>query len=78
MATPLNTACSGANPARSAFHSSPPEFTSTPTPACLTLSSTQSALQALLAKNTSVAVWYLVKAARRASQFSAMRLPLKR
>jgi len=52
--TPLKTTCSPANPARSAFHSSPPELTSTLMPAFLTCSSTQSALHALLAKNTSV------------------------
>ncbi len=54
LATPLNTICRPAKPACSAFHSSPPELTSTLTPALLTWSSTQSALQALLAKKTSV------------------------
>ena len=54
LATPLKTICVPANPARNAFHSSPPELTSALIPVFLTCSSTQSVPQALLAKKTSV------------------------
>lgn len=73
LATPLKTICSPAKPACSAFHSSPPEFTSAFMPAFLTCSSTHRLPHALLAKKTSVFACRLWNASRSVARFSAMR-----
>ena len=49
LATPLKTICAGANPARSAFASSPPALTSTLSPASRSTLRTQRLEHALLA-----------------------------
>ena len=73
LATPLNTAWSGEKPARSAFHSSPPELTSIPAPAARTCSRNQRLEHALLAKKTRVAACRASNARRTAATFAAIR-----
>ena len=73
LATPLNTAWSVAKPARSAFHSSPPELTSTPAPAARTCWRNQRLEHALPAKNTRLAACRVSNARRSRSTFSRIR-----